>query len=87
MKINNYKKQDLLKKRVYDDKEYITSDWLFEQFQKSIQCKFCNKTFELYLNEDNKVISDISCDRIDNKISHLKNNCVLSCVNCNCSRK
>jgi len=41
----------------------------------------------LYLNEDNKVVSDISADRINGNLAHLKNNCVLSCVACNVARR
>ena len=41
---------------------------------------------EAFLNK-NIVKSNITIDRIDNKISHIKNNCQLLCNMCNCSKK
>ena len=38
------------------------------------------------IDDDNNIISNISVDRIDNKLSHIKNNCRLMCVSCNCSK-
>jgi len=37
MKVNNYKKQDAIKNRTYEEKEYINQEWLYEEFTKSIQ--------------------------------------------------
>ena len=86
-KIANYETQDKLKNRVYEEKDYISPEWFIEQFQKNNFCKFCNATFSLYLNEENNVVSDLTADRIDNSLPHIKNNCFLSCYICNCSRK
>jgi hypothetical protein len=86
-KIENYKNQDKLKNREYKEEEYISHEWFILQFEKNNYCKFCNNTFNLYLNEENNVSSDITADRINNDLPHTKNNCFLSCYICNCSRK
>ena len=86
-KIDNYKNQDKLKNRVYDEKDYITPDWFIEQFQKNNFCKFCNTSFSLYLNDENNTVSDLTADRINNDLHQTKSNCFLSCYICNCSRR
>jgi hypothetical protein len=86
-KIENYKNQYKLKNREYKEEEYISHSWFIEKFEKNNYCKFCNNTFNLYLNDENNVSSDITADRINNDLPHTKNNCFLSCYICNCSRK
>lgn len=34
--------------------------------------------------EDGRVISNISCERMNNDTAHLKDNCINMCVQCNC---
>ena len=54
---------------------------------KSSQCALCFKSFELHINENNEVISDLTVDRINNNLPHIKSNCRLACLHCNCSKR
>ena len=38
--------------------------------------------FELYFNENNDILSNISADRKDNNLGHNKSNTRLFCVKC-----
>ena len=87
IKINGYKHQDKIANRSYDENEYITYDELFEQYKNQKQCVYCHVPFELELTKDNKIHSNITVDRKDATIAHLKRNCVLSCISCNCARR
>ena len=50
------------------------------------ECCICKCALELCLN-DGTVTSNVTVDRINNKFAHIKSNCKISCVRCNCSRK
>ena len=50
-------------------------------------CSLCNKLFEVSILEDNKVTSNITAHRIDNKQAHVLSNCRLMCIKCNISKK
>ena len=86
-KIDSYKQQDKLRKREFDEADFIDHGWFIDQFEKNNFCKFCNCSFSLYLNEENNVVSDITADRINNDLPHIKTNCIISCYICNTSRK
>ena len=86
-KIDNYKHQDRKKSRTYTDEDYIDHDFFTNHMKESMLCKVCCKAFELYLDNDNNVQSNITVDRINNSLAHLKTNCFLSCIHCNCTRK
>ena len=47
---------------------------------KSFECTYCKEAF---CKNDNGLGWNITADRIDNNIAHIKSNCVLSCVDCN----
>ncbi len=51
------------------------------------KCSYCLKDLELFIDNDNNVKSDLTIDRIDNKLAHIKTNCKLSCLICNVSKK
>jgi hypothetical protein len=50
------------------------------------KCSYCLKDLE-FIDNDNTVKSDLTIDRIDNRFSHIKTNCKLSCLICNVSEK
>jgi hypothetical protein len=77
-KFKGYIQQDKDKER-YDEEEFITyMDLSGLMNEQSNKCIYCWKS----LNN-----SDWSLDRIDNKLGHNMNNCVLSCIHCNTTRK
>jgi hypothetical protein len=85
-KINNYIEQDKKANREIDTENYIDCDYILENYKNNNNCKYCGCTFELNIDVDNNVVSNITCDRINNSLGHTKNNCVLSCIICNCSK-
>lgn len=87
-KIDNYKVQDRKVNRVWEDKDYITESWINSQIDKhGTYCKFCNKNFQLYVNENGTVESDITVDRVNNALPHIISNCQLACLKCNITKK
>ena len=88
LKIQNYKNQDNKAKRDFKADDYIDEEFIFQQQKKTNnKCSYCLKDLEIYINNDNVVKSDLTLDRIDNKISHIKSNCKIACFLCNVSKK
>ena len=81
--MNGYMHQDNIVKRKFNMNEYINHNELYEQYKKQKQCIHCGAPFELILPKNNKINCNVTVDRKDNTIAHIKNNCVLSCVECN----
>ena len=89
-KIDGYIQQDKKTKR-YNPVNYIDVEWFSNRldmiyldgstFKK--QCPDCNLPFELFFNENNDILSNISADRKDNNLGHNKSNIRLCCVKCN----
>ena len=74
--IVSYKFQDKSRNMTYKESEYINYNWISEQLikQKYI-CNICND-----------VINNLSIDRIQNSIAHIKSNCQCVCLQCNRSK-
>ena len=87
IKIIGYKHQDRIAKRNYNEKEYITYKELWVQYKSQKCCTYCHVPFELKLTKENKIHSNITVDRKNATLAHLTNNCVLSCITCNCARR
>ncbi len=80
--------QDRKVNRSWEDKDYITCDWIDAQFEKhGTYCKFCQTNMTLYVTEDGKVESNITVDRINNALAHVQSNCQLACHTCNITKK
>jgi hypothetical protein len=87
-KIQNYKKQDEKTKRDFKVDDYIDENFIFSQQKKTNnKCSYCLKDLEIFINNENNVISDLTIDRVDNKLAHLKTNCKICCLICNISKK
>ena len=86
-KINNYIRQDKEAKREIDMTKYININWMYEQTIKYKQCSLCNVDYYMVLDKNNEIFCNMSVDRIDNNISHYKDNCRLLCVECNRSKR
>jgi hypothetical protein len=91
-KILGYKQQDKIKNREYDDVDYITEKWIYEQvtIKNGLKCKCCGGSFYLYLNDNNEfnnnVISNITVDRIHSSLPHVERNCQILCNKCNSAK-
>lgn len=85
-KVESYKSQDRKTQREFNNDDYVNVDWINEQYEKNKYCLFCKKHYELYLDENSTVVSNITVDRINNKLAHTKNNCQLCCHHCNITK-
>jgi hypothetical protein len=82
--IESHEQEDIENNRIMND--YITKEWINDTFNKQNgECAHCGTA----LNK-RCIIGDalnLSVDRTCNAIGHIKNNCVLSCVKCNITKK
>ena len=83
MKINYYKIQDMDAEREFIKEYYIDVPC---SIKNTDRCSLCGNSFYMVLYGDNNVMCNITCDRLDNNISHHKDNCHLLCQDCNCSK-
>ena len=89
-KSNNYKKQDNTSARKWDKDvdEYVNADWFNDEYSKLEvkSCVACHSPFEIYIDAHGEVHSNITADRINNKLAHIQSNLQLRCIYCNCTR-
>lgn len=78
-KVESYKSQDKKANRQYIDEEFIDAKWINGKFNENKYCLFCKKHYELYLDENSNIVSNITVDRINNTLAHVKSNCHLCC--------
>jgi len=83
--IDSYIEQDKKANREINEKKYIDCEWvLAKMIKQNSSCVHCHNVIEIDTDDkDNK----LSVDRIQNELPHYKNNCVLSCVHCNVTKK
>lgn len=86
LKIEGYERQDKKAGREWKAGEYITNVWLSNELKKHNKCSNCKKLYEIDIDDDNKVRSNITVDRINNDRPHIINNCQLRCLACNRAR-
>jgi 5-methylcytosine-specific restriction endonuclease McrA len=85
-KVLSYKRQDVLKKRL-DEEKFITTNHVSDMLLKNnMTCYYC-KTNVFILYEKCREETQWSVDRIDNSIGHNVNNIVISCLKCNLQKK
>jgi hypothetical protein len=84
-KIDGYKSQDKKSNRKFDDKNYVTVEWISAEFHTCSICPSCNKRYELYV-ENGNVYSDVTIDRLENDDAHVIGNVRLCCNQCNMTR-
>jgi len=85
-KVESYKSQDKKANRQYIDEEFIDAKWINGKFNDNKYCLFCKKHYELYLDENSNVVSNITVDRINNTLPHVKSNSQLCCHHCNITK-
>ena len=77
-KIRAHKLEDTKKKRLWTDSNYITPAAIKRMIQ--IQdgcCKYCQEALEV------KGHHQLSINRINNNLAHIRTNCEISCLSCN----
>jgi len=73
--------------RIYNEEDFITYEFLMSLWEtQQGKCFYdnCNCEMTLDFNKSCKTPTQISIQRLDNEIAHIKSNCVLSCYFCNC---
>ena len=98
-KVGRYSRQDLEAGRLnqistenglrYEYKEeFVNVEWLKNCINKCCGGCGCDFSFEVIdVDDDVKVESDITAQRLDNAIPHYLSNIIPMCRNCNCSNK
>ena len=86
-KIDNYKLQDKKANRDISN-NFIDVEFILEQMKKlNNKCCLCLKDIEIFIDADNNIKSDLTIDRKNNNLAHIKTNCQLCCLKCNVSKK
>ena len=74
--------------RLYDLQDYIDEEFLnFVWNDQDQRCYHCNCIMTLDFSANARVPSQISIQRLNNDLPHIKSNCVLACLSCNFKRK
>jgi len=68
-------------------REYVPEGFINTKYLEYLQQKQCNRCFycDCFMNwlERRKNKTGLTCERRNNKLSHLASNCVLCCKSCN----
>lgn len=83
-KIEIYKVQDRKAKKDIPKEGYVNAQWFIDNITN--QCNYCGCGFTLDMNKGN-VMTNLTCQRVDNEISHTLDNCIAYCKRCNSSCK
>lgn len=85
-KLYNYKQQDIIKKKLNDEK-FVSFDETIDLLKKcNLKCCYCSD--EVYiLYERVREMKQWSLDRIDNNIGHNSGNLLIACLECNLKRR
>jgi hypothetical protein len=85
-KIHGYKGQDL-KKEIHDSETLINfQDVLLKLCASNLTCYYCSKPI-LVLYKNVREPSQWTLDRLDNALSHTKENTCIACLKCNLQRR
>ena len=83
-KVENYKLQDRKSKREIPKEGYVDTDWFLKNITNN--CNYCGCGFHIDINRGG-IVSNLTCQRVDNSLSHTLDNVIPYCVRCNCSCK
>ena len=76
------KSKDKLKNKTFD----LTLDFLFNLYEnQNKQCFYCNNILNVK-SCNKKQLDQVSIDRKDSSLTHIKQNCVITCLFCNLSK-
>jgi len=74
--------------RLYDLQDYIDEEFLNYLWNDQNQrCYHCNGEMTLDFSATTRSPTQISIQRLNNDLPHIKKNCVLACLSCNLKRK
>ena len=79
--VNQSKTSDRKKKFKWQPEEYITGDWLKFLYKTQPDCYWCGASYLCTKNRRHN--RGLTIERLDNRLPHLKRNCVFACAWCN----
>tara|TARA_B110000285_G_C14821369_1_gene466668 strand:- start:68 stop:589 length:522 start_codon:yes stop_codon:yes gene_type:complete len=86
-KLHSYKGQDKLKTLTEDENEFMNvTDVLKLLLDCNHKCYYCKTNVKLFYEKVREPIQ-WTLERLDNSFGHNMNNCVISCLKCNLSRR
>ena len=86
-KLQSYKGQDKTKTLKHDDNDFMDVECVLKLLQESKNtCYYCKSNVKLFYEKVREPIQ-WTLERLDNSIGHNMNNCVISCLKCNLSRR
>ena len=80
--LDGSKYKDKFYERPINVENYIDRKFLKNLFETQLTCYWCNVEFNYIDNCDNFV----TIERLNNELSHTKDNCTLCCRKCNCKK-
>jgi len=85
-KINGYKGQDVIKKKLSDEKFLTFESIITKMIECELKCRYCRKEMNV-LYDISREMRQWTVDRIDNDYGHNIDNFHLACLECNLSRR
>ena len=85
-KLSSYKNQDIIKKKLNEEKIVNKEDVLDKLLSSDCQCLYCTKKVKLFYKyvRDNR---QWTLDRINNSLGHNNDNVEICCLKCNLKRR
>ena len=81
-KVMSYIEQDERAGRDVSNGNYVDEDFLIDLM--NTQCQNCNEPLTIDFDEG-RIVSNITCQRVNNELAHFKDNCIGFCHQCNCA--
>lgn len=86
IKLTSYSQQDKLKK-IFKPEEFVTFKEVIDLlYDTRMKCYYCKKRVKV-IYKYKRAPQQWTLDRIDNTKGHIKNNLVISCLQCNLGRR
>jgi hypothetical protein len=85
-KITGYKHQDIIKKKLNNDKFITFESVIKKMVECELKCRYCNGTMNV-LYDISREMKQWSVDRVDNDFGHNIDNFHLACLDCNLKRR
>ena len=84
IKLDGYKNQDRNTNRSFKEEEFVDKEWIVKKLDEGgSTCPKCRKVFDIVLDGDGQVHCDLTVQRENNRLAHIKENCSLLCLQCN----
>jgi hypothetical protein len=85
-KISSYKSQDIIKKKLNNDKLITFESIINKMIECDLKCRYCKKEM-IVLYNISREMTQWTVDRIDNDLGHNVDNFHLACLQCNLNRR